>query len=205
MTGNDICKKALTYKGYAYWYGGKGQKCTYALLITLSKLYPSIYTPQYCEKCKADIKAGRKCIDCSGLVCHCYGVPDVGTMQFDKYFTKYSGHPVNGMIVWRAAHTGIYCDGKIYEARGKDYGVTYSRLYCASDWQRVYYKKDVSYKEGNMKKVSKTPTDYLNAAIRVLSGFYGTGEARKAHVKSAGFDYEKLQKIVNAALEVKNG
>lgn len=205
MTGKDIVKTALKYKNYVYWYGGKAQKCTSVLLNTLSKLYPTIYTTNYINKCKADIKAGRYCIDCSGLVCKAYGIKDIGTYQMEKdlRFKEWKGTPLNGMIVWKRAHVGIYNDGKVIEARGVDYDVTSNRTYKKNDWEKVFYFEGINYAT-NAKtpgNESKTPVEYLQAAIDTIGGKYGTGTARKTALKNAGFDADKVQNIVNVALK----
>lgn len=200
MTGADIIKKALKYKKYVYWYGGKAQKCTNVLLNTLSKLYPTIYTTNYIAKCKKDITAGKYCIDCSGLVCKAYGIKDIGTYQMatDTRFKEWTETPLNGMIVWKWNHCGIYNDGKVIEARGIDYDVTTTRTYKKSDWQRVYYMDGVEYMAKN---ANKTAQEYLQAAIDVINGKYGTGSARKTALQNAGYDYDKVQNLVNSALK----
>lgn len=196
VTGEDIIRKALPMVGtYAYWYGGKGEKCSASLLGTLSKLYPNIYTTAYLAACKQDIKKGLYCIDCSGLVCQAYDVPMVGTTQFDKYFTKWYDIPKNGMIVWQQNHTGLYYNGYVIEARGKNYGVTKNRKYNAKEWSRIYYMKGVSY------GMNRTAIEYLKCAENVIIGNYENGDERRQKVEDEGYDYKIVQKIVNAAME----
>lgn len=196
-TGKKVVENALKYKSYAYWYGGKGQKCTEKLLYEMASLYPSIYTTAYKEKCQEDIKAGKKCIDCSGLVCKAYEIDDIGTYQMvtDARLTIWDGAPKNGMIVWRWTHCGIYTDGYVIEARGKSYGVTTTRKYKSSDWQRIYYMSAVNY------DTEKTPTQILQAAIDVIAGKYGVGNERVNALKKAGYNADKVQKIVNEVLK----
>lgn len=195
-TGKEAVEKALTYKSFAYWYGGKGQKCTDALLAGLSKSYSSIYTSTYRKKCREDIKKGKSCIDCSGLVCKAYGIADIGTYQIasDSRFLTWDGTPKEGMILWKWTHCGIYHDGYVIEARGKDYGVTATRKYKSADWMRVYYMKGVSY------KTDKTPTEILQAAIDTIAGRYSVGNARIIALEKAGFDPDQIQKLVNTAI-----
>lgn len=197
MTGTEICENANKFVGkYVYWYGGKNQRCTTALLSQLSKLYPKIYTSAYKTKCRQHISAGKYCIDCSGLVCSVYGVGMVGTTQFSKYFQEYTGEIKNGMIVWTSGHTGIYWNGQVIEARGINYGVTNTRKYNASDWSKIWIMQGVEYDMST----KHTATDYLNTAINVIAGGYGTGEARKTSVTAAGYDYETVQSLVNTAM-----
>lgn len=200
MTGEQACQNALKYIKYVYWYGGKGQKCTQALLNTLARLYPRIYTANYINKCKADIKAGRYCIDCSGLVCHAYGIPDIGTytMNTDKRFQEYKGTPKNGMIVWNPTHVGIYYNGNIIEARGIDYDVTMSRKYRPADWKKVFHVAGVTYTNNNA-KTAKTAVSYLLAAVDVLNGKAGNGAARVDYLSKLGYNADTVQELVNIA------
>ena len=198
MTGNDIIKNALRCGNYVYWYGAKGEECTYKLLNTLSALYPGIYTTTYKQKCMADIRNGKCAIDCSGLVCLAYGISNISTYEMPKHFTEYTGPIKNGMIVWRRNHVGLYYNGVVIEARGIDYDVTANRIYKKSDWERIYIKPDVNY-DADMEH---TPIDYLKTAIDVMQGIYGNGTMRKNLLEKRGFNYEKIQSIINIAMEV---
>ena len=198
MTGNDIIKNALWYRNYVYWYGAKGEECTYKLLNTLSALYPGIYTTTYKQKCMIDIRNGKHAIDCSGLVCRAYGISNISTYEMPKYFAEYTGPIKNGMIVWRPNHVGLYYNGKVLEARGIDYDITDTRTYKKLDWKRVYIKPDVNY-DADM---NHTPIDYLKTAIDVMQGIYGNGTMRKNLLEERGFNYEKIQSIINIAMEV---
>lgn len=200
MTGNDIIKNALLYKNCVYWYGAKGEQCTYKLLNILSALYPGIYTTTYKQKCMTDIRNGEHAIDCSGLVCRAYGISNMSTYDMPKHFTEYTGPVKNGMIVWKQEHVGLYYNGMVLEARGIDYDVTDTRTYKKSDWERVYINPDVNY-DADMEH---TPIDYLKTAIDVMQGIYGNGTMRKNLLEKRGFNYEKIQSIINIAMEVKN-
>ena len=199
MTGNDIIKNALLYKNCVYWYGAKGEQCTYKLLNILSALYPGIYTTTYKQKCMTDIRNGEHAIDCSGLVCRAYGISNMSTYDMPKHFTEYTGPVKNGMIVWKHEHVGLYYNGMVLEARGIDYDVTDTRTYKKSDWERVYINSDVNY-DADMEH---TPIDYLKTAIDVMQGIYGNGTMRKNLLEKRGFNYEKIQSIINIAMEVK--
>ena len=199
MTGNDIIKNALLYKNCVYWYGAKGEQCTYKLLNILSALYPGIYTTTYKQKCMADIRNGECAIDCSGLVCRAYGISNMSTYDMPKHFTEYNGPVKNGMIVWKHEHVGLYYNGMVLEARGIDYDVTDTRTYKKSDWEHIYINPDVNY-DADMEH---TPIDYLKTAIDVMQGIYGNGTMRKNLLEKRGFNYEKIQSIINIAMEVK--
>lgn len=199
MTGNDIIKNALLYKNCVYWYGAKGEQCTYKLLNILSALYPGIYTTTYKQKCMIDIRNGEHAIDCSGLVCRAYGISNMSTYEMPKHFTEYTGPVKNGMIVWKHEHVGLYYNGMVLEARGIDYDVTDTRTYKKSDWERVYISPYVNYDSD----MEHTPIDYLKTAIDVMQGIYGNGTMRKNLLEKHGFNYEKIQSIINIAMEVK--
>lgn len=194
MTANQIVVRALNCINYVYWYGGKGERCTNALLDRLSKAYPGIYNTTYINKCKQDIANNKYCIDCSGLVCKAYGVDNVSTYGFQNIFKEWEGEPLNGMIVWRWTHCGIYYNGHVIEARGIDYDVTVTRLYNKSDWQRIYYLPSVTYTSK-----AKTPLEYLKVAVEVVTGKYGNGDTRTEKLKTEGYDPDKVQNIINLA------
>lgn len=199
MNSDDIIAKARAFTNpvYVYWYGGKNNICSINLLNELKKLYPSVYKPSYVAACKLDIQQHKRCIDCSGLVCASYNKPMVGTSQFDKYFTVYKGSPVDGMIVWRKNHCGIYYNGKIIEARGRWAGITATRPYVKSYWSKIYYDANVTYI--SLKSGSKV-NNYNKVVKDVIAGKYGNGQERKDKLTKAGYDPDIIQKLVNNAL-----
>lgn len=208
LTGEQVVKNAFAMKNYVYWYGGSGQKCTYGLLNTLARQYPRIYTDTYKMKCRQDILNGKTCIDCSGFACMASGLPHYSTYQmvYDSHF--YQGdkeRPKNGAIVWRPTHCGIYYDGKVIttvsdgyviEARSIDYDVTTTRKYIPSQWQRVYYVKGIDYNS-----IEKLDDDYDYAARQVIAGKYGNGDARRQKLTAEGYDYNRVQSLVNEMLK----
>lgn len=195
MTGNDIVHRALDYRNYVYWYGAKGQICTMDLLNKLSTMYPGIYTLTYKRKCLDDIENKKMAIDCSGLVCKAYGIEQISTYKMPEVFTLYTGHPVNGVVVWNRSHVGIYYNGYIIEARGIDYDVTINRKYRAKDWSRLYIMPSVDYSGS----AERSALEYLEIAVDVVSGKYGNGAQRQASTEQLGYNYTKLQHIINAA------
>lgn len=168
MKNTDIITKAksLIDGKHCYWYGGKNNKCTQALLDSLSKAYPKVYTKKYIAKCKKDIEAGYTCIDCSGLVCYAYGVSWYGTSQFGKVF-KTTKELKDGMIVWRSGHCGIYAGGTVIEAKGIDSDIVISP-YKVNEWKRFYYLDGVDYgKETNNTEV-KISTGMVSATKKIV-------------------------------------
>lgn len=200
MTSKEIIKRAKKYTHsalYVYWFGGKDERCTQNLLNTLSSLYPKIYTPAYIAACKTDIRSGKKCIDCSGLVCAAYNKPMVGTSQFYKTFKEWRNTPKDGMIVWTKNHCGIYNEGKIIEARGRFVGITDSRPYISGQW-KIMYDPDVAY----ISDKNETSTVNYNKVVEdVIAGKYGNGAVRKQKLAEAGYDYNIVQKLVNSKLK----
>lgn len=199
MTGNDVILNALSYIDRVYWYGGKDEACTESLLRTLSNLYPRIYTPAYIAKCKNDIAAGKRCIDCSGLVCRAYDVVDMSTYSMRGYFSEWKKKPLNGMILWTINHCGIYYNDRVIEARGIDKDVTTNRDYIAGNWSAVLYDMDIDYMAA--KKDEHTGIEYLTVALKTAQGYYGNGDTRKTVIKFIGYDYDKVQAIINAAFK----
>lgn len=208
LTGEQVVKNAFTMTDYVYWYGGSGQKCSTQLLNTLARLYPSIYTTTYKDKCRQDIANGKYCIDCSGFACKASGLPHYSTYQmtYDSHFKRYydMNHPKNGMIVWRPTHCGIYYDGEVIstvtqgyviEARGIDYDITTTRKYIPSQWQRVYYVTGIDYNS-----IEKLDDQYDYVARQVIRGKYGNGATRKKKIEALGYDYDRVQKLVNQIL-----
>ena len=200
MTGDEIARRALEYRNCVYWYGAKGQPCTVNLLSQLSCMYPGMYTLTYKRKCLEDIEKHKTAIDCSGLVCKAYGIDQISTYKMPEVFTQFNGVPANGMVVWNKSHVGIYFNGRIIEARGIDYDVTTNRKYRAKDWARIYIMRGVDYGGS----VERSALEYLQAAIDTIAGKYGNGSRRKEIVVSFGYNYDKLQNIINAAYAKEN-
>lgn len=166
---NMILSRAHSLKSYVYWYGGKRTRCTDALLQRLSKAYPNIYTASYIAKCKADIKAGKSCCDCSGLVCYAYGISDIGSSQMLAFFKKWDKKPKNGMILYKKGHVGIYENGRILEMRGVDYDYQSSRTYKSQDWLFILYSPEVDY---DTPTVHSIKPDYAQSFDTELTGTY---------------------------------
>lgn len=206
-TGEDVVKNAFAMTNYVYWYGGSGEKCTTTLLNRLARLYPSVYTATYKAKCQIDIKNGKYCIDCSGFVCKASGLPHYSTYQMmtNTHFRQVNKSDIkNGMIVWRPTHCGIYYNGDvittvngeyIIEARGIDYDITTTRKYKASEWTRVYKVDGIDYNS-----IEKLDDEYDYAARMVIQGKYGNGAERKKKLEAAGYDYSRVQALVNQIL-----
>lgn len=213
MTGQDVINNAFAMSDYVYWYGGSGQKCTTALLNSLARLYPNIYTKTYKDKCRQDIANGKTCIDCSGFVCKASGLPHYSTYAMATANAFYEGSlysPKNGAIVWTWTHCGIYYDGKVIEgvqnarvieARGIDSDIKSDRVFNAANWQRLYYVAGIDYDTITTASTDKhTAADYCTMAALCIQGKLGNGPARISNIKAMGYDPDRVQKIVNVAI-----
>lgn len=71
--------------------------------------------------------------------------------------------------------------------------------------------RDISFKDATITKIlrpryeteEKTPTykNYCDAVLNTINGKYGNGESRKNKLESLGYDYNKVQKIVDILLK----
>ena len=104
---------------WVYWYGTCGYKCTESLYNAKAKQYPSHYM--------ADIRAGKMCADCVGLIKAFFWMsgdptgknvyksnncPDVsadGMIKLCQETGPISTIPdVPGLLVWKSGHIGVY-------------------------------------------------------------------------------------------------
>lgn len=63
----EYCEEVFR-RGWVYWYGTVGYKCTMDLYKRKAKQYPSHYTASRESGYMADIKAGKTCADCVGMI-----------------------------------------------------------------------------------------------------------------------------------------
>lgn len=144
---NEIVARAKSLAGYKYWFGGAGQVATKELADSLRNSYPSIWTDSYYKTALNDI--GQRVGDCSYLVNYAYGIASpgnhgIGTSQYLAKYSRWSGVPKNGMIVWRNGHTGIYASGKTIELVGIAYDYQ-ERDYDSSKWAAILYDPNRNY------------------------------------------------------------
>lgn len=144
MTGKDICNRAAQFKGYKYWYGGKGQVATHALAITLQRANPGTWTAVYMNKALKDVDGTTKVADCSHLVCKAYGISDIGSAQIATKYQVWTKEPRDGMILWRKGHVGIYENGHVHEMRGIDWDYRFD-AYNKDSWTKILYDPAVEY------------------------------------------------------------
>lgn len=151
MTGKEIVEKARGFASFRYWYGGKREIATKALADRLKKENPGVWTETYYSRALKDIDGATRVCDCSGLVCACYGIKDVGSYQIAEKFKKWTGTPRAGMIAWKKGHVGIFLsDGwgaKIAEMRSQAYDYQETRTFADCGFTSVLYDPAVTYGE----------------------------------------------------------
>lgn len=151
MTGKEIVERARSLSRMVYWYGGKRQKCTTQLASALMKQNPGVWTDSYYKKAVRDIHNKKSCCDCSGLVCHAYGIADIGSYQIRQRYRVWTGVPHAGMIGWRSGHVGIFSrdgwDSPIIEMRGIDYDYQESRTFSQCGFTHVLYDPGIDYSD----------------------------------------------------------
>lgn len=161
LTKADVLRRAkkLVDDGWQYVYGAKysDNPITAKRINQLRVENSQVFTNSYYSK--AISKVGLNCIDCSGLVCHCWGISDIGSWTIHYLPNEEPAHYENVKLenlkpadaVWKSGHVGIYIgDGKVIEARGINYGVQITNL------------TDQPWKHGVRKLDFKEAYDYEN-------------------------------------------
>ena len=212
-TNKGLVAYAKAQVGKPYWFGCFGQKSTNGLLASKRKQYPSYYTASDFNK-----QIGVKVHDCIGLIkgylwcdkptsepvykasqdTNAKGMYAIAKVKGTNANMKY----LDGVLVFKGDspskihHVGVYCeDGYVYEAKGHTYGVVKTK-YKNSDWQFWCLCPFIEY--GDKPKVSKS---YEEIAKMVIAGKFGNGTERKDKVTKMGYNYAKVQKIVNEMLK----
>lgn len=139
ITINEAIRRAkkLVNDNWQYIYGAKfhDNPITVKLINQLRRDNSQVYTNTYYNK--AISKVGKNAIDCSGLICYCWGIPDIGSWSIhylpnekpDEYGYVELKNLKPGDAVWKSGHVGLYIgDNKVIEARGIDYGVCITNL-----------------------------------------------------------------------------
>lgn len=117
---NSIVLRAMELQSYKYWYGAKGQVASITLADSLrnGQYTRSVWTQQYYNEAILDIDGITRVGDCSFLVCHAYGIQQIGSSQINRQFPIWEGQPKDGMILWRSGHVAIYSQGNAIQLRG---------------------------------------------------------------------------------------
>ena len=150
----EYCKKVYA-AGWVYWYGTYGKKCTESLYNSKKKQYPSHYGSSRTAGYMRDIREGKWCADCVGMIKSFFwkdgiitaepkyatnNCPDVsanGMIKLCPQTGKISSIPDEpGLVVWKDGHIGVYIGGGYtIEMRGFDYDCV-KRKVTAGPWTK---------------------------------------------------------------------
>ena len=134
------CEQVYAAK-WVYWYGTCGYDCTTSLYNRKKEQYPGHYTSSRESGYKADIRAGKMCADCVGMIKSFFwkggkldgknvyqsnNCPDKsanGMYELCKEHGKIATIPeIPGLVVWKSGHIGVYIgNGYTIEERGFAY------------------------------------------------------------------------------------
>ena len=153
--------------GTPYVYGAKGAVMSLAKIQALRKMYGS-----NCVWKSDDKKAGRVCVDCSGLISWYTGIVR-GSGQYKS--TAVEVIPISkrsdahiGWAVWMNGHIGIYLGNDQYiAADGSAYGVRIANL-SQNGFTHLLKLCDIDYGQGTAsgpKETAKPSGGHYNAAV----------------------------------------
>lgn len=213
--------------GKPYWFGTFGQTASAALYQSKKKQYPSQYTAsdfssQFGKRvhdCSGLIKAALWCS-------HIDSTPSYKASEdysANKFYTMATAKgpiitmpDIPGILVFKGTdrqknHIGVYIgNGRVIEAKGHRYGVVESAL--TSGWKYWGKSNLFSYEAASAPAPAPAPAPAkpsqpsgytaaeLQAARDCIRGRYGNGAARKHNLKVRGFDYNRVQGLVNKIL-----
>ncbi len=125
----EFCENV--YKaGWVYWYGTYGKRCSESLYNSKKKQYPSHYGSDRTSGYQKDIRDGKWCADCVGMIKAFFwkngdltaepkygsnNCPDKSANGMIKYCSKTG--PIStipdepGLVVWKDGHIGVYVGG----------------------------------------------------------------------------------------------
>lgn len=150
----EYCKKVYAAK-WVYWYGTYGKKCSQSLYESKKKQYPSHYGSSRTAGYMRDIREGKWCADCVGMIKsffwkngdltatpkyatnHCPDVSANGMIKLCSQTGKIGSIPDEpGLVVWKSGHIGVYIGGGYtIEMRGFDYDCV-KRKVTAGPWTK---------------------------------------------------------------------
>ena len=150
FTGKQLaayCEKVYSHK-WVYWYGTCGYRCTQSLYNSKKKQYPSHYTSSRTAGYMKDIREGKWCADCVGMIKsffwsngvfegpskyasnHCPDTSANGMIALCAQTGPISTIPdIPGLVVWKSGHIGVYVgNGYTIEMKGIDYDCRRNRV-----------------------------------------------------------------------------
>lgn len=136
----EYCEKVYKAK-WVYWYGTYGKKCSQSLYESKKRQYPGHYTSDRTAGYMKDIREGKWCADCVGMIKsffwkngdltaapkyatnHCPDVSANGMIALCTQTGKIGTIPDEpGLVVWKSGHIGVYVgNGYTVEMKGFNY------------------------------------------------------------------------------------
>ena len=155
-TAQGLIEFAKSKIGTPYIYGAKGKVVSLEQIRELRRMYGS-----NCVWHSDDNKAGKVCVDCSGLISWYTGIVR-GSGQYKS--TAIEVIPISqrtnnhiGWAVWMNGHIGIYLgDNKYIAADGSAYGVRIANL-SQNRFTHLLKLCDIDYGEGTKQTVTEKP------------------------------------------------
>ena len=155
-TAQGLIEFAKSKIGTPYVYGAKGTVLSLEQIRQLRRTYGS-----NCVWYSDDNKAGKVCVDCSGLISWYTGIVR-GSGQYKS--TAVEVVPISqrtnshiGWAVWMNGHIGIYLGNDTYiAADGSAYGVRIANL-SQNRFTHLLKLCDIDYGEGTKQTVTETP------------------------------------------------
>lgn len=161
LTGKQLaayCEKV--YKAaWVYWYGTYGRKCSQSLYESKKKQYPSHYTSDRTSGYMKDIREGKWCADCVGMIKsffwtggefettpkyatnHCPDVSADGMFALCVQKGKIATMPnIPGLVVHKKGHIGVHVGGGyIVEMKGFNYDCKRNKVQDGpwTEWGRL--------------------------------------------------------------------
>lgn len=206
ISGHEFVAKAREHIGLPYKWGGDFDGV--ADLVTVENVdrwaaADPLHFGYQKQQWLKNLFLGKLGGDCSGLLTHCLGLPKMysgdifgsceGKTKFDNSKPLNEQIPqVEGLIVWREGHIGVFCgDGYVIESGSTRYGVTATFInepQTQKPWTHYgWLRKYVSYEEAP-KPIDvpvEAPTWTCSRVLKLLSP------------NMRGTDVKNLQKALN--------
>lgn len=155
-TAKGLIEFAKSKIGTPYIYGAKGTVMSLEQIRELRRMYGS-----NCVWYSDDNKAGKVCVDCSGLISWYTGIVR-GSGQYKN--TAVEVIPISqrtnkhiGWAVWMNGHIGVYLGNDTYiAADGSAYGVRIAKL-SQNRFTHLLKLCDIDYGEGTKQTVTEKP------------------------------------------------
>lgn len=155
-TAQGLIEFAKSKIGTPYVYGAKGTVMSLEQIRELRRMYGS-----NCVWYSDDNKAGKVCVDCSGLISWYTGIVR-GSGQYKS--TAVEVIPISqrtnnhiGWAVWMNGHIGVYLGNDTYiAADGSAYGVRIAKL-SQNRFTHLLKLCDIDYGEGTKQSEAKKP------------------------------------------------